>query len=224
MPVTYYPVATQRTFERNRERIVGKPYAHYFDGELYLHEDVLPALRAPMDPADAIGTSPQDLNTLLNPGYHKVETGYCELPDGTAYAASLTKFRGCTAEVFRWWFWWHSFEPERYTLWYPFNHVSTTRLDPETETAPGLTDEQRYIGSTHIITEYIGPSKMDITITFVDPADWGVRYRTLRGRRNPCPCLWQRGAATPGCSCGDDGPPHPRYRRRFRVAFAVLAG
>jgi hypothetical protein len=48
------------------------------------------------------------------------------------------------------------------------------RDDPATETAPGLTDEQRYVGSRHVITEYIGPERMDIDITFVDPAAWGM--------------------------------------------------
>jgi hypothetical protein len=45
--------------------------------------------------------------------------------------------------MFRWWFWWHSFESERYSLWYPWNHVSIWRSDRNTETQPGLTDEQR---------------------------------------------------------------------------------
>lgn len=32
--VTYYPVATQRQFAINRERIRGKTYQKYFDGDL----------------------------------------------------------------------------------------------------------------------------------------------------------------------------------------------
>jgi 2,4-diacetylphloroglucinol hydrolase len=173
IPVTYYPVGTQKAFARNAQRIAGKPYAHYFNGDMVLHEDVLPALRAPMDPAHALTTSPADLNSLLDPGYHEVENGYCALPDGSAYVTSLTRFPGCTSEMFRWWFWWHSFEPERYTLWYPWNHVSVRRKDLAAASAPGLSHEQRYIGSTHIITEYIGPDRMKIEITFVDPASWG---------------------------------------------------
>jgi len=43
IPVTYFPVATQHQFAKNRERIRGKPYERYFNGELWLHDDVLPA-------------------------------------------------------------------------------------------------------------------------------------------------------------------------------------
>ncbi|SDJ39441.1 hypothetical protein SAMN05444157_3159 [Frankineae bacterium MT45] len=173
IPVTYFPVPTQRAYRANRQRIQGKPYAHYFDGDLYLREEVLPALQAPMETSHAITTSATDLNSLLEPGYHEVETGYCELPDGGAYVASLTRFPGSTAAMFRWWMWWHSFEPERYSLWYPWNHVSVRRDDPQTEHRAGLSDEERYIGSTHFVTEYIGPDRMDIEIRFIDPADWG---------------------------------------------------
>lgn len=177
MPVTYYPPATQTVYRvRDRERIAGKPYAHHFRGDnMMIREEVMPALQAPMPAEAALGTTAADLNSLLDAGHHDHENGYCALPDGTAYVASRTLFPGCTAEMFRWWFWWHSFESERYTLWYPWNHVSVRRRDLEARTRQGLTHEQRYIGSTHIITEYIGPQRADIEIAFVDPADWGFQ-------------------------------------------------
>jgi hypothetical protein len=39
---------------------------------------------------------------------------------------------------------------------------------------PGLTDEQRYIGTTHEVDEFIGPDFIPITIEFVDPSELGV--------------------------------------------------
>jgi hypothetical protein len=173
IPVTYYPIANQRQFAVNRERVQGKSYAKYFNCELWLHDDVLPALREPMPVAEALDPTPHGLNTLLEPGYQKVENGFCELSDGTAYAASLVPFPGCTGEMFKWWFWWHSVEPARYTLWYPYSHVSADPVDREVLTAPGLTHEQRYIGNTHHVTEYIGARRVRISIRFVDPAELG---------------------------------------------------
>ena len=38
--------------------------------------------------ADALTRA--DINTLLDAGYHKVETGYCKMPDGGGYIANLT--------------------------------------------------------------------------------------------------------------------------------------
>jgi hypothetical protein len=174
-PVTYYPVATQRQFERNRALVRGMPYERYFDGDLWLHEEVLPAIRAPMAAKDALRF--EDLNALLDPGYHGVENGYCELPDGSAYVASRVPFAGCTGEMYQWWFWWHAVEPARYTLWYPHNHVSCRSAVPEVLSRPGLSHEQRYVGTTHYVEEFIGPDRMEIAIRFVDPAEFGLDTR-----------------------------------------------
>jgi hypothetical protein len=187
VPVTYFPVATMHQFAENRERIRGKPYERYFDGELRLREEVLPALRAPMAPSEALDVG--DANALLDPGYHHVENGYCELPDGSAYVASHVPFPGCTGEMYRWWFWWHAVEPERYTLWYPHNHVSVRPLDPSVLSRPGLTHEQRYVGTTHEVVEYIGPERMDILIRFVDPSELGLdvaRFEVARIVAHAC--------------------------------------
>lgn len=172
-PITYYPVGTQRLVRSNAERIRQKPYAHYFNPDVAVPEEAFAALQAPLEAEQVLGTSSAELNRLLKPGYLEGETGYFGLPDGSGYASSLVRFPGATPEMFRWWFWWHSFEPERYSLWHPWCHADIWRPDPETETAPGLSDEQRYIGSTHHINEYIGQDPLDIEITFVDPERWG---------------------------------------------------
>jgi hypothetical protein len=173
IPVTYYPVETQKVRTLNAERIKGTALQPFFDDRIELAQDVLPALQKPLRIEDALQPTPKELNRLLEPGYLPGESGYCAFPDGTGYAASLTRFPGCTPAMFRWWFWWHSFAAERYSLWFPWNHVSIRRDDGWKETAPGLTDEQRYIGSTHHITEYIGPHRLDIDIIFVDPSELG---------------------------------------------------
>ena len=173
LPVTYYQLANQRQLAVNRERVQGKPYARYFNSELWLHDDVLPALRQPMPTEAALDPTPDGLNTLLEPGYHEVENGFCELPDGSAHVASLVPFPGCTGEMFQWWLWWHSVEPARYTLWYPYCHISADPVDREVLTRRGLTHEQRYLGNTHRVAEYIGPRLVRISIRFVDPAELG---------------------------------------------------
>jgi hypothetical protein len=173
IPVTHYPIGNQRQFVKNSERVQGKPYAKYFNGELWLHDDVLPAIKEAMPMAEAMDLTPDALNTLLDPGYHRVENGFCELPDGTAYTTSLVPFPGCTGEMFQWWFWWHSVEPARYTIWYPYSHISADPVDRDVLSAPGLTHEQRYIGNTHRVTECIGSRPVRISIRFVDPAELG---------------------------------------------------
>jgi hypothetical protein len=129
IPATCFPVATQRQFAKNRELIRGKPYEHYFNGDLWLHDEILSALRQPMNPADAIRPDPEGLNSLLDPGYHTVENGYCALPDGTGYIASRIPFPGCAGEMLHWWYWWCAVEPARFTLWYPYNHIASGNGD-----------------------------------------------------------------------------------------------
>ena len=171
IPVSYFPVPTQRQFERNSEQIRGKPYERYFSGDLRLRREVLPALRHSMQRADAL--DPGDVNALLDPGYHRVENGFCELADGSAYVASLVPFPRATGEMYAWWFWWHSVEPARYTLWYPYNHISARPLNRDVLSKAGLSHEQRYIGNTHHVDEYIGSERLRIAIRFADPAELG---------------------------------------------------
>jgi hypothetical protein len=170
-PVSYYPVATQRQFALNAELIRGKPYERYFRGDLFLRRAILPALRAPMPIEEAL--SPGNVNALLDPGYHRVENGFCELPDGSAYVASHVPFPGATGEMYAWWFWWHSVEAPRYTLWYPYNHIAAHPVDRAVLTRPGLTHEERYIGSTHHVDEYIGPHLVHVAIRFLPPSELG---------------------------------------------------
>ena len=171
-PVTYYPVPTQEQFARNRELIQGKPYARFFNGDMWINSNVLPALSAPMDVRHVL--PPEHANALLDKGYHAVENGYCELPNGSAYVASKVPLPGVTGEMYSWWFWWHAVESARYTLWYPHNHVAVKPQTPEVLSRPGLTHVQRYINTTHHVDEYIGPDFLRVAIRFVDPGELGM--------------------------------------------------
>ncbi|MEU3983963.1 hypothetical protein AB0F77_28445 [Streptomyces sp. NPDC026672] len=174
VPVPYYPAATQSVLAANARRIRGTPYEEFFRDEMFLPDDVLPALRRPMDPADALDSGPEALNTLLDPGDHRVENGYCLLPGGTAYVASRTRFPGATGEMFSWFFWWYMAASERYSVWSPYTRVTARALDTAVLTRPGLTHEQRYVGNTVHVTEYVGPKRITARTRFVEPSAWGL--------------------------------------------------
>ena len=197
IPVTYLPVATQHQFARNRELIQGKPYERYFTGDLCLHQDVLPATQRAMDPAEAVLPNAEGLSSLLDPGYHPVENGFCDLGDGTAYVASRVEIPGCTGEMYRWWFWWHLVEPARYSLWYPHSHVGVRPRNRDVLTRPGLTHEQRYVGNACHNDEYLGDDLHKIAIEFVEPAELG--FDTSRFAE----------AGVVGCVCARVGRRHP---------------
>jgi hypothetical protein len=164
----------QKIWKQNQKKLASKPYGKYFKRDLYVYDDALQAINnGPIAVEDALTPASENLNKLLDKGYLPGETGYCEMPDGSLYSSSLTWFPNCTPEMFQWWFWWHSAESERYTIWYPYSHVSASVRNKNVLTQPGLTDEQRYIGNTHVITEYLEKKRNNITITFVNPADLG---------------------------------------------------
>lgn len=172
--ITYFPPATQERCAINRARIRGKPYERYFDSDLFIHDDALPAIARPIDPASALPPTKEGMARLLDPGPLPVETGYCAFPDGSAYVASRVPFPGCTGEMLAWWFWWHAVEPERYSLWYPHNHVSAGPVDRSILLRPGLSHEERYVGTTHLVDEFIGPERLELEISFVRPSALGL--------------------------------------------------
>lgn len=196
VPVTYYPLDTQRQHAKMRQRIRHKPYAHYFhDPPLYVRCEALAAIPTPISNPKENVLPLSKIRKLLEPGDQSVENGWYVFPDGTGYVTSKTQFPGCTAEMIEWWFWWHSVEGDRYALWYPYNHCDvkstyarlargefTTEAKKNPKTGrevpilerDDLPHRQRWLGSTHTVTEYIGPKLMSLRIEFKEPSYFGL--------------------------------------------------
>jgi hypothetical protein len=156
-----------------RNELRGWPYERWFRWEMDpLPDHVEQVLGAGEASADDV-LSRADVNRLLEPGYLPLETGYANLPDGTAHAAVLTRFPGATGEMLDWWFGWHGAETERYKLWHPQAHLFT-QLRYERTTAAGLTSRQKYIGNTSYVDEYVGPNIFRLAISFREPRDFGL--------------------------------------------------
>ncbi|CAK7221298.1 hypothetical protein SBRCBS47491_004480 [Sporothrix bragantina] len=178
VPITYYPPSTQRTFQVNARAIADKPYAKYFNKDLFIYSDIPQYIRQPLP---AKGVLPlAEARTLLNPGHTEYENGWCELPDGGAYVTSRTRFPGATGDMVRWWFWWHSAENERYALWFPYDHLSVKSSYADRLARKDLSDTQKWVGSQHLVNEFIGAEELGIRICFVDPAVYGLPWEDLK--------------------------------------------
>ncbi|CAK7236564.1 hypothetical protein SEUCBS140593_009662 [Sporothrix eucalyptigena] len=178
IPLTYYPPATQRVFQANARAIANKPYAKFFKEELFIYSDIPQYIRQPLP---VHGILPLDAaRTLLEPGHTEYENGWCELSDGSAYVASRTRFPGATGDMIRWWFWWHSAENERYALWFPYDHQSLQTSYADRLTRNDLSDTQKWVGSQHVVNEFIGEKAMKIRICFVNPAVYGLPWEDLQ--------------------------------------------
>ena len=172
-------VLNQQIYFENLKRLESKPYKSFFKKDMYLNNEIIKHVQSGELPFDKIThPNPDDFNEMLKGNLWKT-TGYSVLENGTLYSASHTKFPNCTAEMFEWWFWRHSVESERYALWYPYCHVSIEAKNKEVLEDSKLDHREKYIGNTHIITEYLNDAKNDIEIKFVPPEAFGFEKEVL---------------------------------------------
>lgn len=157
------------------EQELKMPYAKYYDNVLAEPNPELMQIlgKGPMDPSKAL--MPDQINELLNPGYHEVETGYCILPNGAAYVAVNNVFPGVTVEMINWWFAWHALEDLRYMLWYKPGHYGIAISDEDREKIldPQTPMTAKFQGMTHYVMEDTGGGPEDIQIQFLTPAQMG---------------------------------------------------
>jgi hypothetical protein len=146
----------------------GKPYAKYWNPHMgalqpqsqqaLLHGEYAPELGFPVEEA----------NQLLRPGYLPLESGYTQLENGQLFIATHTYMPGVTGDMIDWWFGWHYMEDQRYKIWHPGSHVGNgaARMIGDD---PDYSDREKYVGNTHYSTEYLGSSRREINITFIEP-------------------------------------------------------
>jgi hypothetical protein len=97
-----------------------------------------------------------------------------------AYVQSRKFFPGCTAQMFKWWFIWHPAESERYTLWFPYAHVSNPCVHHQRLCDESLSFEERLYGNTFCASEYVGDRLMHLHIDFQEPASLGLNTDLYR--------------------------------------------
>jgi len=156
-PFTYFSLPMQKLFLRNQAAVRNKPYAKYFRSEMRVPLSAVRKIQqGPMALEDTLTPSIEDINRLLEPDFVSEESGYALLPGPMAYVQSRKFFPGCTAQMFKWWFIWHPAESERYTLWFPYAHVSNPCVHHQRLCDESLSFEERLYGNTFCASEYVG--------------------------------------------------------------------
>jgi phloretin hydrolase len=160
-----------------------KPYSKYFYRDPVLPApDRLAALNKPMDPSKALPI--EDINSLLDPGYHEVEDGWCVLSNGTGYVACHELMPGVTVDMINWWFAWHGLENLRYKIWWPQGHYGVSLSDPDRAKVldPKRSLTEKFQGLTHYVTEDVGAGGAEsIAISFMTEEKMGFdmnRFKT----------------------------------------------
>ena len=136
-------------------------------------------LNGPMDPKLAI--TPDQVKTLLEPGYVEGETGYCIMENGAGYLAVNNKFPGVTLDMIKWWFAWHPLESLRYKIWNPYchPHVAIADVDRAKIKDPNLSVEEKIEDVIHFVVEDIGAGMDDIVIHFRPVEELGFTKEEL---------------------------------------------
>ncbi|MEU6201001.1 hypothetical protein [Streptomyces sp. NPDC047061] len=149
-----------------------KPYVKYFRSvTLPVQEHIHEALLSGMAPGEYAYDLRDAACRMSRPGYHAMETGWTRVGGGYMICC-LTDMPGVTAEMWDWWFGWHSTDSARYKLWYPDAHqFAAIGVDRSTDRT--LTDRQRYVGNVSYVDEYIGGELNRLAIRFTDPTRLG---------------------------------------------------
>ncbi|CAO1629425.1 unnamed protein product [Parajaminaea phylloscopi] len=177
VPSTSYPLQQQDLYAQNLANIQGTPYEPYFHPDLYVYpEMVVPGRESINCDTQAMKPDHSDINTLLVPASTQLpfEDAWCAYSTGQGYAASRTHFPNVTADMITWWFWWHSKESTRYSLWNPFAHKSAASSYADKFDDPKLNNTEKLVGSIHHITEIIGDQELVIDIHWKRPSYFGL--------------------------------------------------
>lgn len=190
------------------EKELQKPYSKYFSMPYPpVPEDILEQMKEPMDPALALPI--QDRNKLLDPGYLPREVGFCRMPDGSGYIASLTRMPGVTLEMLEWWFAWHGVESLRYKIWDPRDHylarVSPAHLKKRLD--PTLSYRERNWNTSDFVLENVGEGTSALRISFRSPESFGFDMERFN-------------AAPVTAICAHSGPPDWDIPRTTFIHFA----
>ncbi|HVP84047.1 MAG TPA: hypothetical protein VMS78_04935 [Rhizomicrobium sp.] len=157
------------------------PYARFFNPDMApLPEHVREALLAG-GIAHELMPAIDRAKDLQTPGYWPVETGYTFAPDRSVRIFVLTKMPNVTPAMWDWWFAWHGSHAQRYKLWHPRAHVHVAWQD-------GRDDLPNYVGRLSNVVEYIGPTRMKLTIRFVPPSALGFDEKLLAARGETAIC------------------------------------
>lgn len=145
----------------------------------------------PADIAEMINTSGkitltgfEDKNDILNDENLQQEVGFSKFSDGSYLVSMVCPMPNITADMIKWWFWWHPQSNERYKIWFPGEHYSVGYGNRNSEyfSAESCPDFQP---NTQYPTERIGEIRMPLRIDFVTPEEFGFSQNIMNENNIP---------------------------------------
>jgi hypothetical protein len=148
-------------------------YAKYWNRDLTsIPEDKLVIAKGPAtDPTKALKF--ENRNDFICGKDNGVKVGFCVMEDGTGFVANEAFWPGVTAEMFNWWFPWHSLEDLRYKIWDKEDHYYARAGKRDYVLDPSVPLAQKTWGVDHEILEDIGLGPEELLLCFKCPTDLG---------------------------------------------------
>ena len=149
-------------------------YAKYFDRPMApIPQEKLDIWKGPAAPA-ASALPFAERARFQDADVPGLDNGFTVAADGTGFVANTTFMPGVTAEMFNWWFGWHSVTSDlRYKIWNHDDHWYARADRPEYVKDPNVPAAQKTWGVNHQILEDIGLGASDLLLCFRRPADLG---------------------------------------------------
>jgi hypothetical protein len=152
------------------------PYAKYYTQEMAPPNPASLAEldKGPMNPDKALPL--EEINRLLDSGYHEAENGYCIMKNDLGYVAVNSVFPNVTVDMMRWWFVWHAAGIGlRYRIWNPKKHVAIAVADRDLRKLqdPNVPLSEKIVDVSHFVVEDIGGGEEDVVISFKRVPDMG---------------------------------------------------
>ena len=150
------------------------PYAKYFCQPMAaIPQEKLDIWHGPAAPADQVLPF-EDRAKFQDFDVPGLQNGFAIAANGTGFVANTTFMPGVTAEMFDWWFGWHSVNQDlRYKIWNPEDHWYARADKPEYVLDPNVPPAQKTWGVNHQILEDIGLGASDLLLCFRRPSALG---------------------------------------------------
>ncbi len=107
------------------------------------------------------------------------ETGFVKLSNGDYLVSMYCPMPGVTAEMVKWWFWWHPQKSERYKAWYPGEHFAVGyRKKDKSYFSEDSVPEFR--SNVQYPVEKIGKLILPLSIEFVTAEEFGFSAEDMK--------------------------------------------
>ncbi len=121
----------------------------------------------------------QDKNLILSDASLHTQAGFAKMKNGDWLVSMFCPMPDVTAEMVKWWFWWHPQKSERYKAWYPGEHFAVGYRKKDKKYF-AQTSVPEFRSNVQYPVEKIGKLILPLSIEFVTPESFGFSCEEMK--------------------------------------------